>query len=165
MPIDKTPTFSEVETEFLFEARVKLAEAYNIGQTPEGFRMTVPIMGGRFEGPRLLGEVVPWSGADWSRIRPDGSGALDVRMTLKTDDGALIHVFWHGVMTFAPEDQAYALDFSKPDEPQGASRYYFRASPRFEVGDERYAWLNKLLCVTKSRTGDGGVIHRVFAIK
>ncbi len=155
---------AEVETEFLFEARVQLAEAHHIGQTPEGYRMNVPVAGGRFEGPRLSGEIVPFSGADWSRIRPDGSGALDVRMTLRTDDGVLIYVHWHGVMRFTPEEQAYALDFAKPDDPEGAARYYFRASPRFEVADERYAWLNNLICVTKSRTGDGGVIHRVFAV-
>lgn len=156
---------SEVETEFLFEARVELAEPQHLGQTPEGYRMIIPVAGGRFEGPRLSGEVVPMSGADWSRIRPDGSGALDVRMTLRTDDGALIHVHWHGVMICPPEDQPYALDFAKADDPDGASRYYFRTSPRFEVGDERYAWLNNLICVTKSRTGDGDVIHRVFALK
>lgn len=155
----------EIETDFLFEARVRLAKAQHIGQTPEGFRMTVPILGGRFEGPRLRGEVVPWSGADWSRIRPDGSGALDVRMTLRTSDDALIHCFWHGIMAFAPEEERYALDFAKPDDPEGAGRYYFRASPRFEVGDQRYSWLNTMVCVTRSRTGDGGVIHRVFAVK
>ncbi|MCA6346207.1 MAG: DUF3237 family protein, partial [Phenylobacterium sp.] len=69
------------------------------------------------------------------------------------------------VMRFTPEEQAYALDFAKPDDPKGAARYYFRASPRFEVADELYAWLNTLICVTKSRTGDGGVIHRVFALR
>ncbi len=156
---------SEIETEFLFEARVKLGEPQNIGVTPEGVRMNVPVLGGRFEGPRISGQIVPFSGADWARIRPDGSGALDVRMTLKTDDGALIYVHWHGIMRFAPEDQAYAMDFAKIDDPAGASRYYFRASPRFDVGDPRYAWLNTLVCITKSRTGDGGVIHRVFAVK
>jgi len=66
---------------------------------------------------------------------------------------------------FELAEQAYALDFAKPDDVLGAQRYYFRASPRFEVADERYAWLNGLLSVTKSRTGDGGVIHRVFAIR
>ncbi|HET9622217.1 MAG TPA: DUF3237 domain-containing protein [Kofleriaceae bacterium] len=155
---------AEVETEFLFEARVRLAAPHHIGATPEGVRMTVPVAGGRFAGPRLSGEVVPFSGADWSRIRSDGSGALDVRMTLRTDDGALLYVHWHGIMRCAPEHQAYALDFEKPDDPAGADRYYFRTAPRFEVGDERYAWLNGLLCVTRSRTGDGGVIHRVFAV-
>lgn len=53
--------------------------------------MTVPVAGGRFAAPRLSGEIVPLSGADWSRIRPDGSGALDVRMNLGTDDGGVIH--------------------------------------------------------------------------
>jgi hypothetical protein len=155
---------AEIETEFLFEARMRLSEAQHIGQTPEGYRMIVPVTGGRFEGPRLSGEVVPFSGADWSRIRSDGSGALDVRMTLRSDDGAMIFVHWHGVMCFEPQNQAYALDFGKPDDPHGASRYYFRASPRFEASDDRYAWLNNLVCVAKSRTGDGGVIHRVFSV-
>lgn len=160
----QTSHVPEVQTEFLFEAHVKLAEPQNVGQTPEGYRMTTPVVGGRFDGPRLSGEVVPFSGADWARIRPDGSGALDVRMTLRAYDGALIHVHWHGIMRFAPEEQAYALDFAKRDDVTGSDRYYFRASPRFEVAETRYAWLNNLVCVTKSRTGNGGVIHRVFAI-
>ncbi len=156
---------SEVDTEFLFEARISLGTPIHIGQTPNGYRMIVNVAGGRFEGPKLMGEVIPMSGADWSRIRADGNGALDVRMTLKTDDGALLFVHWHGLMIVSPENRDYALDFAKPDDPNGAGRYYFRTSPQFETGDERYAWLNNLICVTKSRTGGGGVVHRVFAIK
>ena len=156
---------SEVETEFLFEARVALEPPIHVGQTPEGYRMIVGVTSGRFEGPKLKGDIMPMSGADWSRIRPDGSGALDVRMCIKTDDGAIIFVHWHGLMVFAPEEQAYALDFAKPDDPAGADRYYFRTSPQFETADERYAWLNKIIAVSKSRTGGGGVVHRVFAVK
>jgi hypothetical protein len=156
---------SELESEFLFEARIQLAEPMHVGQTPEGYRMIVNVAGGRFEGPRLKGHVVPMSGADWSRIRADGAGALDVRLCLKTDDGALIYVHWHGLMVFSPENRDYALDFAKPDEPAGATRYYFRTCPQFEVADARYEWLNKIISVTRSRTGDGGVIHRVFAIR
>ncbi len=40
----------------------------------------------------------------------------------------------------------------------------FRACPEFETSDERYAWLNGIVAVTRSRTGDGGVIHRVFQV-
>ena len=156
---------SEVETEFLFEARVALAEPIHVGQTPEGHRMIVNVAGGRFEGPKLNGAVMAMSGADWSRIRPDGSGALDVRMCFKTDDGAIIYVHWHGLRVFADEERDYALDFAKPDDPAGAARYYFRTSPQFEVADPRYLWLNKVIAVSKSRTGGGGVIHRVFAVK
>lgn len=156
---------SEVETEFLFEAHVALAEPIHVGQTPEGYRMIVNVAGGRFVGPKLNGAVMPMSGADWSRIRPDGSGALDVRMCFKTDDGAIIYVHWLGLMVFAEAEQAYALDFGKPDDPAGAGRYYFRTSPQFEVADPRYAWLNTIVAISKSRTGGGGVIHRVFAVK
>lgn len=156
---------SEIETEFLFEARVKLAEPMHVGPTPSGHRMIVNVAGGTFAGPRLRGEVVPMSGADWSLIRADGAGALDVRMCLRTHDDALIYVHWHGLMVAAPEHLDYALDFQKPDDPDGASRYYFRASPQFEVADERYAWLNRIIAVTKSRTGDGGVVHRAFAVR
>lgn len=156
---------SEIETEFLFEARIALAEPMHVGQTPEGYRMIVNVAGGRFEGPKLKGEVVPMSGADWSRIRADGSGALDVRMCFRTDDGVLIYVHWHGLMVVSDVHREYALDFAKPDDPAGSTRYYFRTSPQFETGDARYAWLNGIVAVSTSRTGDGGVIHRVFAVQ
>jgi hypothetical protein len=154
----------EIGTEFLFEARISLTNQMHIGQTPDGYRMIVNVAGGRFEGPRLNGEVIPMSGADWSRIRADGTGALDVRMCLRTDDDALLYVHWHGLMVVDEANREYALDFDKSDDPDGADRYYFRACPQIETGDARYSWLNNLICVTRSRTGDGGVIHRVFAI-
>jgi hypothetical protein len=156
---------SEIETDFLFEARIPLEAPMHVGQTPEGYRMIVNVGAGHFEGPRLRGDVIPMSGADWSRIRADGSGALDVRMCLKTHDGAIIYVHWHGLMIASPEDRDYALDFAKRDDPEGATRYYFRTCPVFEVADERYSWLNHLIAVSKSRTGDGGVVHRVFAVR
>ncbi|MEO0383664.1 MAG: DUF3237 domain-containing protein [Pseudomonadota bacterium] len=156
---------SEIETEFLFEARVRLDTPLHVGATPEGYRMIVNVKDGTFEGPRLRGQVVPNTGADWSRMRADGCGHLDVRFCLRTDDDALIYAHWHGAMAFDPSERDYALDFDKADDPDGAHRYYFRTSPRFEVADERYAWLNNLVSVSKSRTGDGGVIHRIFAIK
>jgi hypothetical protein len=34
----------------------------------------------------------------------------------------------------------------------------------FETGDGRYAWLNNIVSFTRSRTGDGGVIHRFYAV-
>lgn len=155
----------EVETDFLFEARVALAEPLVVGPTPEGERIIVDVLGGHFEGPHLSGEVLPRSGADWSRLRSDGSGILDVRMTLKTDQDALIYVHWHGIMKFEPHERSYALDFAKPDDPKGADRYYFRTSPRFETAAPRWAWLNHIVSISKSRTGDGGVIHRIFAVR
>ncbi|PYS54777.1 MAG: hypothetical protein DMG13_07010 [Acidobacteria bacterium] len=49
------------------------------------------VVGGRFEGPRVKASVQTPAG-DWITNRADGSYRLDVRLTLKTDDGALILV-------------------------------------------------------------------------
>jgi predicted ester cyclase len=156
----------EVETEFLFEARVRLYHLpIDVGPGPEGHRGIFVVEGGTFEGPRMRGKVLPNSGADWARLRPDGTWHLDVRFALQTDDGAVLYLHWHGRFHASPEYRDYALDLQKPDDPAGAHRYYFRAAPEFETSDSRYAWLNGIVAVTKSRTGGGGVIHRVFAVR
>ncbi len=43
--------------------------------------------------------------------------------------------------------------------------YYFRTTPRFETGHERYAWLNKTICVGVGYFGANKVGYRVFAVK
>ena len=156
----------ELKTEFLFEVRIPLAPPMDIGPAPDGHRMIFMAAGGRFEGPKMKGEVVPMSGGDWSRIRSDGTGALDVRLTLKTDDGALILMSYLGRMIASQENFSYALDFAKPDDRAGAeNRYYFRTNPMFETSNSRYGWLNSIISVGKGRTGDGGVIYEVFEVK
>jgi Protein of unknown function (DUF3237) len=68
-------------------------------------------------------------------------------MCLKTHDGAIIYVHWHGRMVASAENLEYALDFAKPDDPLSAEeRYYFRTSPVFETGDERYGMAEQYHC-------------------
>ncbi|MEH2324913.1 MAG: DUF3237 domain-containing protein [Nostoc sp.] len=156
---------SELKTKFLFEARIQIQPPMDVGQAPDGHRMIFMAKSGHFDGPKLKGEVIPMSGGDWSRIRADGSGAIDVRQCLKTHDGAIILMTYGGRMVASTENFEYAVDYSKPDDPKGAEeQYYFRINPLFETGDERYAWLNNIVAIGKGRTGDGGVIHEVFAV-
>ena len=154
---------SVLQTEFLFQIRIPLYPAIDIGMTPNGHRMILMAKSGTFEGPRIKGQVI--SGGDWAMVRADNSGAIDVRLNLRTDDGALILMTYFGRMVASPENFEYALDFSKPDDPEGANRYYFRTNPLFETGDARYAWLNYVVSVGKGRTGDNGVIYDIFAVK
>jgi uncharacterized protein DUF3237 len=63
---------------------------------PQGTRTIVQLVSGRFEGPRLKASVQMPAG-DWITNRADGSYRLDVRLTLKTDDGALILVTYNGI--------------------------------------------------------------------
>ncbi|WP_071187619.1 DUF3237 domain-containing protein [Trichormus sp. NMC-1] len=156
---------SELKTEFLFEIRIQIQPPMDVGQAPDGNRIIFIAQSGQFEGPNLKGEVIPMSGGDWARVRADGSGAIDVRLCLKTHDGAIILMTYGGRMVASPENFEYAVDYSKPDDPQGAEeRYYLRTNPLFETGDERYAWLNNIVAIGKGRTGEGGVIHEIFAV-
>ena len=161
--LNKKTAISAIESEFLFQVRIPLYPAIDLGQTPNGHRMILMAKDGTFEGPKLRGKVI--SGGDWALVRGDRSGALDVRLNLKTHDGALLLMTYYGRMMAAEEDFEYALDFSKPDDPEGANRYYFRTNPLFETSDPRYAWLNHIVTIGKGRTGDHGVIYDVFTIK
>lgn len=82
-----TPT-AQLDTEFLFEIRIPLAPPIDVGAGPDGRRVILLAESGRFSGPRIRGEVIPWSGGDWVRRRADGVSAIDVRLCLRTDDDA-----------------------------------------------------------------------------
>lgn len=79
------------EARLAWEAQVDIGERQILGQGPLGERFIVPILGGRFEGPRLRGTVLP-GGADRQLLRADGVKELDALYELQTDDGAVITV-------------------------------------------------------------------------
>jgi hypothetical protein len=114
----------------------------------------VPITGGRLEGERLSGDIVP-GGADWQIVCADGTALLEARYTVRADDGALIYVRNTGVRHGPPE----VIDRLARGEPVDPSTYYFRTTPVFEAGDERYGWLNRLVAVGSGlRTPDRVVV-------
>src|SRR5204863_9470257 len=85
-----------MDSRFLMTLQVAVVGAQKIGAVPHGTRVTAPITSGHFEGPRLRGKVLP-GGGDWTLLRGDGVLELDLRITLETDDGALIHMTFVGI--------------------------------------------------------------------
>lgn len=153
---------AELKWEPLFSMRFVVARerAQRIGATSAGFRGVFPVDGGTFEGPRLRGVVNP-DGCDWVTIRPDKSMLIDVRLTLRTDDDALIGMTYTGIArTQNPDDWDRFMGVEAfPDED-----VYLRTTPRFETSATRYAWLNGLITVASgNRTEDGGR-YDVFSI-
>ncbi|MDL4815137.1 DUF3237 domain-containing protein [Actinomadura opuntiae] len=152
----------EIRTEPLFDIVVDLDPPLDFGRGPAGRRMLFGSAGGTFEGPDLRGDVLP-GGGDWALFRPGGTMVLDVRLTLRTDDGVLIHMTYGGRFTTPPELRAEMAD------PAGRhrvdpSRYYFRTSPFFETGAERYAWLNDIVCVGSGYFVEGGIAYTVARV-
>lgn len=127
---------------FIMQARVAIGPTGHISKVSGGERRYIPILGGSFEGERLSGEVLD-GGADWQVIRPDGSALLHAMYTLKTNDGALIYVDNIGVRWGPPE----VLARLARGEAVDPAEYYFRTTPRFETGTEKYSWLNNIAAV------------------
>ena len=143
----------------LFQAEIALAAAQELGETPLGRRRIIGITGGRFTGERLRGRVLP-GGADWQVIRADGVADLDARYTLETADGALIFVRNRGYRHGPPE----VLKRLAAGEAVEPSQYYMRTAPRFETGDARYAWLNRIVCVATGARRAAAVDLEVFEV-
>src|SRR5262252_592970 len=61
----------------IFTIHAELADIRHFGTTPYGERRVIDILGGRVEGPRLQGRILP--GADWQIVRPDGVTDLEAR--------------------------------------------------------------------------------------
>ena len=85
----------EIETAHLFDIVVDLNPRLNFGTGPLGQRVLFGAASGSFEGPKLRGEVLA-GGGDWALFRADGAMTLDVRLTLRTHDGALVHMTYGG---------------------------------------------------------------------
>ena len=145
--------------ELLLDVRFELAAPQAFGATPFGNRSTHIITGGSFEGPQLRGKALA-GGGDWLLTLANGAGELDVRATLETYDGALIHMTYRGILDASPEVIARVF----AGEDVDPADYYFRTAPRFETGAEKYDWLNKLVCVGVGQFGVQKVAYRVFAI-
>ncbi len=148
----------ELRTEPLFDIVIDLHPPLNIG----GGRVLFGAAGGTFEGPDLRGEVLP-TGGDWATFRPGGTMALDVRLTLRTHDDALLHMTYHGRWRI-PADLRAELADPATRHLVDPARYYFRTTPYFETGSERYAWLNDVVCAGSGYPVEGGIAYRVAKI-
>lgn len=146
-------------SEHLLDAHITVGDASPIGRTPFGRRSIVGVREGTFEGPKLRGVILP-GGGDWLLTSDGGHNELDVRATLRTDDGALIYLRYNGVLKIDPAVAARVF----AGEDVNAAEYYFRTAPRFETGHEAYAWLNDIVCVGYGQFGPNRVAYRIFAI-
>jgi uncharacterized protein DUF3237 len=132
-----------IESRPLMVVRLTTSATQEIGSTSQGRLMIFPVVGGSFDGDRLRGKVLA-GGGDWVTVHNDGSFTLDLRVTLETDDGSLIHMTFTGV-----RDDA---------------NHYFRTVPRFETAAPKYAFLNRLLAIGIGEIRLDGPVHVIEEI-
>lgn len=146
--------------DFLFRLTLGVGTPQMAGTARNGELRIIPVTGGTAEGPRLKGEVLPGSAADWLRVDPDGTAHMDVRLTIRTASGACVYMHYTGVRTGTPEVLA-RLNAGEAVDP---SDYYFRTAVRFETGAPDLAWMNKVIAVGIGQRPPSGPTYDVYAI-
>jgi hypothetical protein len=137
---------TSLPVEFLFTLNALTSAPTVIQNGPQGDRYVVAVTGGTVDGPKVKGKVAENPGGDWLTLRADGSFKLDVRLIIKTDDGADILMTYTGIGV------------------RTATGVAIRSAPLFETGDERYAWLNNVQAVGIGAPGRGDVTYQVYAL-
>ena len=132
----------------------------DIGETPYGRRRIAAVTGGSFTGEEIKGTVLPAPGGDWLLLRRDGILMLNVRLTLRTDDGHLIYMRYEG-MRHGP---AWVIEQLNKGEKVDPNQYYMRTTPWFETASEKYRFLNRIVCVATGRRDPTGPVYEVFQI-
>jgi hypothetical protein len=152
-------SLKSLQTRPLFVMRLKVPPLYVVGATPNAFRRIGVIEGGSFEGERLSGEVLG-GGNDWQAVRSDNCTKLDVRIVLKTTDGALI-VMTYQALRAGPPEVMERLDKGEAVDP---TSYYFRMNPLFETSSPKYDWMNRIIAVGTGDRLPDGPIYSIFEV-
>jgi hypothetical protein len=131
----------------LATAELTIGNIVSIGNTPRGHRNIGEVSAARFEGDRFSARLVGAAAADWALARADGIVEIDVRISLQTDDGALVYLTYDG-----------NIDPERGERP-------ILSMMRFETADERYLWLNRIRAVGKGAFIDEAVHYEIFELR
>jgi hypothetical protein len=123
------------QLERVADCHVQVADPIDIGETPEGRRRLVPILGGTFRG-LLSGRVLP-GGTDFQLIKGPALVFLHARYVVETAQGELVYVENEGIRVASPELIA-GMNRGEQVDP---ALVYCRTRPRFETAAQSLAWL------------------------
>src|SRR5262245_43224821 len=135
-----TTQTGRLDTEYLMTLYAAMDPPQQIDETLRIFCVT----GGWAKGPKINATIIP-PAADWISILPNGSARLDVRLTLKTDDAALIYVSYNGVIRHTQASRERLMR----GETITSKDSYGMSTPAFRTSHANYAWLNAVQAVGK----------------
>ncbi|WP_229052377.1 DUF3237 domain-containing protein [Aeromicrobium sp. Leaf350] len=115
---------------------------------PRGHRLVGPIKGARLEGEQLQATQRGTSSADWLLQGPDGTIVVDVRMSIRTDDGAFLQITYGGRASWA----------------DGIGSGPVFSAFTFDGDDERYAWLRRRLVVGRGEVRPDQGVYSLYLL-
>lgn len=152
---------TSVSTEYLMTLYAPLDAPQQIDDTLFIYNVR---SGGWAKGPKIDSTIIS-PAADWLRVMPGGSLRLDVRLTLKTDDGALLYVTYNGVISHSKE----SFDRLMKGEVLTSRDHYFITAPTVQTSSPKYAWLNHVQLVGKVvevKVGEGSYVkYDIFVVR
>jgi Protein of unknown function (DUF3237) len=159
LPTTSNAQTTKVSTEYLMTLYAPLDAAQEIDSS---FEVNNVRPGGWVKGPRINGTLLAPAG-DWSHALPSGVSRLDVRATIKTDDGALIYISYNGIYRSSEEADARA----SKGEVLTSKDIYFVIAPTMQTSAKQYDWLNAVQCVGMmvSYKNDSYVKYDIFIVR
>lgn len=152
---------TQISTEYLMTLYAPMDPAQHIDDT---FFIYNVRNGGWVKGPKINGTIVAPTG-DWLRVMPSGVARLDVRLSVRTDDGALIYMTYNGIISHTKE----SWDRLLKGEVLTAKDHYFLTAPTMQTSSEKYAWVNQVQCIGKVvevKLGEGSYVkYDIFIVK
>jgi hypothetical protein len=125
----------------------ELAAPFMLAETPVGNRIIFEVVSGTVEGERINAKMKGNAAADWLAVGPDNTGTIDVRVLMETDDGALVFIQYQG-----------RVDSNSPSGP-------IYIAPKFETGDDRYRWLNRVQAVGKGFFDGTTITYELYEVR
>ena len=131
---------------FMATLTAQLGDQIVVGDGPKGSRVVIDVPSVSLVGDKINASLATHDAADWLTLSEDGQlGALDVRMTLKTDDGAFIYVEYQG----------------RANMQSGV----IATAPTFQTSHEKYLWLNRIQAVAAGQLeSDGKLVYSLYEV-
>ena len=125
----------------------QLGDQIELGSGPKGDRLISDVVSLEVTSERVKASLATNDAADWLTISDNGTlGCLDVRFTLKTDDGAYIYVEYSG----------------RAEMETGL----IATAPTFQTSHEKYLWLNRVQAVAAGYIDDTGKLtYSLYEVK
>ena len=141
-------TIPKATLESVGTIKVQLCDMVEVGGGPKGTRIVVDVVSAEMNSDKIKASLATNDAADWLTVSADGStGCLDVRLTLKTDDGQFVYVEYQG----------------RADMGKGL----IATAPTFQTGSEKYGWLNSVQAVAAGNVNldTGELMYHLYEVK